>query len=341
MNLPWTTELTRGGAEVRTRVWWSLETKFLILGGAPLPSLPPKCSLWGWHSVGLRTCAAIGFPRCLPVCIPPCKLFAPPPLFCKRGLQSHVGLFSQFQGSNIPVGAIHCSCTWKRHEQPFCVWSISDLAGWMAEPWRRGEEQALVGSARTAKPCSVYSGAAGVRMAPASWCVSPLLPPCLPGGQKPWVRGFRRAGRTLHLWEVEAELGLGPWVSHLELRPGSLHTQAPAMPSIERRGCLVLWEVWESGNTRAPPYLSMARASASRGHCLSAASCKGNCRPAPSCRFEPVMLITVVPFTEDLGARHFASAKMYINVNFLHTSSQDIQHSVKYKWSLFQVCSVA
>lgn len=43
------------------------------------------------------------------------------------------------------------------------------------------------------------------------------------------------------------------------------------------------------------------------------------------------MLSTVVPFTEDLGAGHFASAKMYINVNFLRTFSQYIQHSVKYK----------
>lgn len=212
MNLPWTTKLTSGGAEVRTRVWWSLESKFLILGGAPLPSLPPKCSLWGWRSVGLRTRAAIGFPRCLPVCIPPCKLFAPPPPFCERGLQLLVGLFFL---SSTEARFLWVWFTRAAPGRDVSSHSVSEasliLAGWMAEPWRRGEEAALVGSARIAQPCSVSSGAAGVRAAPASWCVFhrfcrlPFL-----GARSPGASGCSgRAGRSLHLWDVEAELGLG------------------------------------------------------------------------------------------------------------------------------------
>ena len=85
--------------------WWCTSSFF-----------PLKCSLWGWHSVGLRTWVAIGFVRCPPVPIPPCKLFIPPAPFCERGLQLSVGLFSHIQGSKIPLGAIHHGCTWERRD---------------------------------------------------------------------------------------------------------------------------------------------------------------------------------------------------------------------------------
>lgn len=186
-----------------------------------------------------------------------------------------------------------------------------------------------MGSART-KPCSGYPGAAGVRTAPASWhvlhgfCPLPFL-----GARSPGASGRSgRAGRSWHLWEVEAELGLGAVVSH------EVVARVAAMQADDNRRYRLpgpVRSVRIRSSARAPPYLSMPRASAPQGHCLSAASCQGTCRPASSRRFEPVMLITVVPFTEHLGARHFASAKMYINVNFLHASSQYIQPSVKYR----------
>ena len=72
-----------------------------------------------------------------------------------------------------------------------------------------------MGSART-EPCSGSLGAAGVRTAPASWhvlhrfCRLPFL-----GARRPGASGRSgRAGRSRHLWEVEAELGLGAVVSH-------------------------------------------------------------------------------------------------------------------------------
>ena len=236
MNLPWTTKLTSGGAEVRTRVWWSLETKFLILGGAPLPSLPPKRSLWGWRSVGLRTCAAIGFPRCLPVCIPPCKLFASLPPFCERGLHVLVFFLSSKEARFLWV-----RFTAAAPGRDVSSHSVSGASLIWRDEWQSpGEEvkrrllwvvpgppspalcpQGLRESVQPQHPGACFTASAAFP----SWGPEALGHPGVQAG--PGAACICGKWKQSWVW--------GSWVSHLELRPGSLQTQAPAMQADDNR----------------------------------------------------------------------------------------------------------
>lgn len=205
--------------------WWCTSSFF-----------PPKRSLWGWRSVGLRTWVAIGLARCPPVRIPPCKLFISPAPFCERGLQLHVGLFSQFQGSKIPLGAIHRGCTWERRDSH----SMSGASLiWQDEQRSPGEEvkRQLLWVVPGPSPAL---GAQGLRGS-----VQPQHPgTCSTASAAFPSRGPEALGHP----GVQAGLGTagicgkwkqnwawGPWVSHLKLRPGSLQTQAPAMQADDNR----------------------------------------------------------------------------------------------------------
>lgn len=171
--------------------WWCTSSFF-----------PRKCSLWGWHSVGLQT-EAIGFTRCPPVLIPPCKLFIPPAPFCERGLQLHVGLFSQFQGSKIPLGAIHRGYTWERRD------SHSEFGAsllWQDERQSPGEEvkRQLLWVVPGPSPAPGTQGCGSPYSPSILARAPPLLPPFFPGGQKPWgIWAFRQG------WAQLASVGSG------------------------------------------------------------------------------------------------------------------------------------
>ena len=214
--------------------WWCTSSFF-----------PPQRSLWGWHSVGLQT-EAIAFSWCPPVRIPPCKLFIPPAPFCERGLQLRVGLFSHFQGSKIPLGAIDHGCTWERRDSH----SESGASLIWRDEWQSpGEEvkrqllwvvpgpspalgpQGLRESVQPQHPgtCSTASAAFP------SWGPEGLGHPGVQAG--PGAAGICGKWKQNWVW--------GPWWV-MKLRPGSLPCR---LMTIEGRGCLVLWEVWESGAT--------------------------------------------------------------------------------------------
>ena len=203
MNLPWTTKLTSGGAEVWTRVWWSLETKLLILGGAPLPS-----SLWN------APCGAgivLGSGPGLPLALFGALLCPSLPVnysFLQHHFVSVVcswvlvfflisreARFLWVQFTMAAPGRDVTAIPSLEH-----LWSGGMSGRALAKRWRGSscgqcQDRALL---RVPRGCgSPYSPSILAR-------APPLLPPSLPGGQKPWgIWAFRQG------WAQLASVGSG------------------------------------------------------------------------------------------------------------------------------------
>lgn len=190
-----------------------------------------------WHSVGLQTCVAVGFLWRLPVCVPPCQLFFSSTtvlLAWPAGNSCSLVFFLSSKEARFLWARLTTAAPGRDLDShPVSGTSLIQQNEWQS-PRKEGKWWLSWGSARTAKPHSVYSEAAGVPGPSILVCGPLLLRPSLPGCQRPAPgAGYLDTqagpcagclcGKRKQSWVW------GPWVSHLELLPGSPQTQVPAM----------------------------------------------------------------------------------------------------------------
>lgn len=245
------TQLPSAEAGVWTEVWLSLETKLLTPGGIASPLQPPQCNLGAWHSAGHHTCVVLAS------CVQGSRNMALVHL-CKLFIASTIVSLAWPAGNSCSLVFSLVPRKWDSFDRDAPGKDLDNHSVELLRPSRVNNE----GRSDRGRGSSWW---AGPGFPSPALCTHGLLESASPGilrlchrfsflfflaarglSVELGIQALRQGTVRLPLWEAESQLGLGLWVSHLELLPGLPQAEVPTDACQWQRKLEVTWSCKKS-----------------------------------------------------------------------------------------------